>query len=80
MARYFYLVHFGQIVLLGAFLLGAITHIKFSFLQQDDVDVVDLLRQGKVGQPYYDFKTKEIRANPKATSDVTREVRLTHSC
>ena len=36
--------------------------------------MVSWLRQGKVGQPTYDIHTKEIRANPKATSDVTREV------
>lgn len=37
--------------------------------------MVNWLRQGKVGQPNYDSQTKEIKAHPKATSDVTREVK-----
>ena len=44
-----------------------------SYNKSDEVGVVSWLRQGKVGQPTYDIQTKEIKANPKATSDVTRE-------
>ena len=38
--------------------------------------MADWVRHGKVGRPTYDDLTKEIRANPKATSDVTREVNI----
>ncbi|CAB3982284.1 Hypothetical predicted protein [Paramuricea clavata] len=46
---------------------------RTNYMKPDRVGVVNWLRQGKVGQPNYDSQTKEIRANPKATSDVTRE-------
>ena len=46
---------------------------RSNYNKSDEVGVVSWLRQGKVGQPTYDIHTKEIKANPKATSDVTRE-------